>query len=466
MKSGGNMAYFGRKLKYQNSPGKPFAIGDGENTFLTPFEIKKSEATYSRNTSSRNYPALSVRPGREADPFTAITTPNALGQRNNEYPHVLDGTVWKRWTGSAWTNVQTGLTSAAGKFLEFNTETNRYTILINGTNKYSWNGSSAASITDAPATSLMTVDDYRLYALNDSTLQCTAAGSVTDWTTADDADTITLTGMTGSGTAITSYNDTVICWGEQSMHVLFGNDPYDFELSDPMEYGCISNRSVIEHRGVLYFLNYGRYMRYVGGRPGEMSQKVKSYLEAINTTYKVKCVAGKHGRYIYLSIPYGSTATENNLTLEYDTELDNWYVIDDGYVAFVNIGEYFYGVDEDGNFYTINSGTDDAGTDISWSHITGVWNQGTVSQKKVLSDLWAVVYLPTGSTLAVSYSTTVDADDFVALYTFTASATEQMTRIQVPTTALQMVDWYRLKFEGTGPCAIHYLEENLRIKPR
>lgn len=439
-------------------------MGDGENQSVSPFEIKKSEASYSRNTSSRNYPALSVRPGR-ADAFAVITTPNALGQRNNEYPHVQDGTVWKRWNGSAWTNVQTGLTSATGKFLEFNTEAKRYTVLVNGTDAYSWDGSTAASISGAPATKLYTVDDYRLYALLGSVLKCTAAGSITDWTTADDADSIAITGMVGVGTAIASFNDAIICWSEQSMHVLYGNDPYDFDLADPMGYGCISDRSIVELNKVLYFLDYGKYMRYAGGSPQEMSQKVRGYLEGINTTYKDKCVAGKHGKYIYLSIPYGS-ATTNNLTLEYDTEWDAWYPMDRGYVDFVNIGEYFYGVASDGKLYKINSGTTNAGTAISWSHITGVWNQGTVSQKKTLSDLWAIVDLPTTSTLAVYYSTTVDGDDFALLYTFTGSATEQMTRIQVPTTAIQNVNWYRLKFAGTGPCTIHSLEENFRVNSR
>lgn len=457
------MAYWPEKLRYTKKPGDIITLGQGENTFLTPFEIKRGESSYSRNVSSRNYPALSVRPGR-ATAFTAITTPNALGQRNNEYPHVQDGTVWKRWDGSAWQNIQTGLANAAGKILEFNTESKRYSILTNGTNVYSWDGTSAANIAAAPATALYAVDDYRLYALLGSVLKCSAAGSVTDWTTADDADTIALTGMVGVGTALAAYNDSVISWSEQTMHVLFGNDPYDFYLSDPMDYGCISDRSVINHDGVLYFLDYGKYMRYTGGRPVEMSQKVKTYLEGINTTYKTKCVAGKHGKYLYLSIPYGATA--NNLTLEYDTELDQWFVIDQGYVAFVNIGEYFYGVTSAGAFHKINSGTDNAGTAISWSYITGAWNHGTVSQKKTISDYWVVLDLPTNSTLTLSYSTTVDGNDFVALKTFTASATEQMTRVQVPTTALQNVDFYRLKLAGTGPCVLHYLEEQLRIKPR
>lgn len=460
--------YWGNKLRHAQKPGETITLGDGENT-LSTFEIKKSESSYSRNVSSRNYPALSVRPGR-ATAFAAITTPNAFSQRNNEYPHVLDGTVWKRWDGAAWQTVQAGLTSAAGKFLEFNTEAKRYTVLVNGTDIYSWDGTTAASIAGAPATTLYTVDDFRLYALLGSVLKCTAEGSITDWTTADDADTIILAGMIGPGTAIAAFKDSVICWSEQTMHVLYGNDPYDFYPQDPMQYGCISDRSIVVHdspdgRAMLYFLDYGKFMRYSGGSPQEMSQKVRKYLEAINTTYKAKCVAGKHGKYIYLSIPYGAV-TSNNLTLEYDTELDKWYPIDQGYVEFVNIGEFLYGVDSAGAFHKINSGTTVNGTAIAWSFITGVWKKGAVSQKEVISDYWAVLDLPATSTLTLSYSTTVDGDDFVTLHTFTGSATEQMTRAQVPTTALQNIDWHRLKFAGTGSCTIHYLQEDLRVKAR
>ena len=395
-----------------------------------------------------------------------VLTFNGMGQRNNEYPHALYGTTWMRWSGSAWTNVQTSLASAKAKFLEFNTEAARYTICVDGTNRYSWNGSAAASITAAPATNLYAVDDYRLYALLDSVLKCSAEGSITDWTTANDADSIAITSMVGPGTAIAAYNDLVICWSEQTMHVLYGNDPYDFYLSDPIENGCISDRSVQVHNGVLYFLDYGKFMRYVGGKPQEISQKVRTYLEAINTTYKTDCVSGKHGKYIYLSIPYGSTATENNLTLEYDTELDTWYVIPEGYNYFINIGEYLYGVDSDGVFYKMNSGTDNNGIPMAWAHITGVMNKGTVSQKKNVSDYWVVADLPSTSKLSLYYSSTVDGDDFRLLHTFYGSANEQNTRIQVPTTEMQNLDWYRLKFAGTGPCTIHYVQEDLRIKAR
>jgi hypothetical protein len=158
------MAYWGKKnLNYASNP-KPIRLGDGLNLFLTPFEISESEASYCRNTSSRNYPALSVCPGR-VNVLEPITVPNAAGKRANEHMHVLDGTVWKRWDGSAWQNVHTGLTSARGRFVDFVTEAKTYTILANGTEKYSWDGAATEAIADMPATRLICVDDYRIYAL-------------------------------------------------------------------------------------------------------------------------------------------------------------------------------------------------------------------------------------------------------------------------------------------------------------
>lgn len=452
-----------RKLPHSPEP-VPIRLGDGENRALTVFEIKESEASYSRNTSSRNYPALSVCPGR-ANVFSAITIPNAFGQRNNQYPHAQAGTTWIHWDGSVWQNVQTGLTSARGRFVDFTTEAKSYTILANGTEKYSWDGTTAAAITDMPATRLICVDDYRVYTLLGNKLSCSALGSITDWTTADDADSIMISSANGNGTAVAAYSDIVVCWFEQSMHQLFGDDPYNFQWGPVYDDGCISDYSVIEHRGILYFLDYGAFKAFTGGKPQEISQRVRPYLEGINKTYKAKCVAGSSGKYIYLAIPYGDT-TENNLILEYDTELGKWYPQTGNVVDFVTIGETLYGISSTGQPMQFNSGTTFGGTAIPWSHITGVWHMNAYT-KKTLSELWAVLDLPVGSTLTLSYSPTVDGDDFVTIHTFTGSAIEQVTPIIPPVGDLQNVNFYRLKFAGTGPCNIDFLYKGReRIKVR
>lgn len=456
------MAYWGKSLPYKSVPQPPISLGGGENTFLTPFEIKKNESTYSRNLSSGKYPALSTRSGMTAD-FDSITKPNAIGVYLDQQIHVLDGTTWKYWDGDEWIAVKEGLTDRLGTFVEFRTELADYIILCTAADVYSWDGTTCSNISDAPTVKYYTVDDFKLYCLDtqNNALKCSAAGSITDWTTADDADSITLTDMIGDGTAIICYNDVIICWSENTMHLLYGNDPYDYSFTTPLQYGCVANRSVINHNGVIYFLDRSGLMAFSGGMPQRISDKVKTYIDGINKSYRSLCAAGKHGKYIYLSIPYGSS-TVNNLTLEYDTELDLWFPMDIGFAQFVNMAGDLYGITPAGVFNKINSGAFSG----NWSFITGVWNDGGLRQKKVISDIYALVDLPVGSTLSVSYSASIDEDDFSALYTFAGQATEQNTRIKIPTSVLQNIDYYRLKFEGVGPCTIYYLEPHARVKAR
>jgi hypothetical protein len=224
-----------------------------------------------------------------------------------------------------------------------------------------------------------------------------------------------------------------------------------------MQVGCVSDRSVIEVDSKLYFLDYGKYKMFTGGFPVDISQKVKKYLEDINYTHKEKVVAGSQGKYIYLSIPYGSGATTNNLTLEYDTELKNWYAIDKGYLNFVTIGEDLYGVRTTGTVEKMNTGTADGSTAISWYHSTGILDILSVKGNETLSDIYIECLLPSGSTMSVGFATNT-SDTFTTITSISASNVEQKARIQVPTSILQNFERHRLKVSGTGPSTIHFVE--------
>lgn len=467
------MAFWGT-IRNKLEPEDIIKPGDGINTYNTIFELKRSECASALNISNRSYPALSVRPGREyslvssSAPFTVF---NGAGVYNGTYLVGLTSAGATYYASSSQPITLTGtLQNANGKSFEFNTEATRYLWIANGSSySYYWDGSTGTALTastGAPQTSYYTVDDYRLYALDGSVLYCSAVGSITDWSTVDDADTIAITGMIGSGTAITAYNDMVICFSDQSMHILYGNSPADFQLADPLPVGCVSDRSVIIHNGILYFLDYNRFMSFSGGFPTEVSQKAKTYLENINYTYKNLICCGKWGKYIYISFPSSSTSTTNDLTLEYDTELGTWYPWNIGILQFFTIAENLYGVDTDGYTWKLNSGADDDGTDITWNVDFGVWNGTPVRPQKVISDIYAVVDLPTGSTLTASYTTDPDASSWTSFYTFTASDTIQNTRMQIPVSALQGINWYRLRLSGTGACTIHYIEPYSRLKRR
>ena len=468
------MAYFSQQPRYQISPDEIIRPGLGVNTFDSPFDVQRGEAVSMLNMSNQYYPSISVRNGRDYD-FASSSAPiskvNGAGAYSGTYLVTMDYLSLKYYKSStqAPITLSSSLGNYEGRFLDFNTEAARYLLFVNSSQPKYWTGNTSDAIagsTNMPYTKLYAVDDNRLYALDGSILKCSAEGSVTDWSSVYDADTIPIVSMIGTGTAITSYNGTIICWSDQTMHVLYGTKPLDFELSDVIENGCVGYKANIVHDGTLYFMDYYKIISYTGGIPVDVSEKVRGYLEDVNYTYKDKILMGSFREYIYVSIPYGTNAIGNNLTLQYDTKRKTWYVWNVGFVEFFKIAEDIYAVDSVGYIWKLNSGTDDGGTAITWSIEFGAWNSLPARPKKAISSIMAIVDLPTPSTMTAYYSESVDGDDWTSFYTFTASSDEQNTKMTIPVSKLQNIDWYRIKLAGTGPCTIHYLEPHLRVKAR
>lgn len=460
------MPYFENRLSNFKREADLLTLGDGVNRYGTVYNISNSEAYDSRNISSKNYPSLSVRDGFSLSFDTGsnpITTPNGIAVRNAQTLHVVDGTVWKAWNGSSFTNIETGLTNAAASIVDMNRQTDTLTLFFNGTDKKAFNGTAVINLGDAPATKIICIDDNRLYCLKDKNLYYSAFLDPTDFTTLDDSGRLTLAGMKGTETAIAAYQDIVISWSDKTMHLLYGDRFDNFQLMDPMQVGCVSHRSVVEHESKLYFMDYDAFKVFTGGFPVEVSQKVRKILEDINYTHKEKICSGSSGKYIYISIPYGDSATTNNLTLEFDTEIGTWYLIDKGYLQFANIGKGFYGIATDGGIDKLNDGTTNRGVAINWYHETGILNYALVSSRNTLSSIWLEIYLPLGSTLAIYFKNDTVAS-FTKIQDVTPNASVQKVHVVLPTSIMQDINRYQLRFQGTGPCDIYFVELKERIR--
>jgi hypothetical protein len=310
-----------------------------------------------------------------------------------------------------------------------------------------------------PATKLMAASDNRMFALLNATIYCSDIGDITNWTTGD-SDQIGLYGMIGTETALAVYNDMTIGWSDQTTHVVYGKNSDEFDPSEPLPIGNVSQRATIIHgsSGVLYWLDYGKFVAFTGGLPIDVSQRVKSYLENINYTYKANICAGQRGKYIYLSIPYGAGQTTNNYTREYDTDLKKWYVWNIGFVNFFTIGQDLHGITTDGVVKKLNQGTADDSTAITWNFDFGVLNFAPLKDYKTISDIYCVADIPSGSSLVLKYSETVDNDDWTTLYTFSTDIDEQHVRVRIPLAELNAVRWHRLQFSGVGFSKVHFLE--------
>jgi hypothetical protein len=209
--------------------------------------------------------------------------------------------------------------------------------------------------------------------------------------------------------------------------------------------------------------------KFEGGQAQKVSYKADLYFNAMNQSYLTNVACGVQGDFIYISIPYGTSQTTNNLILKYDTRNDKWYVNDSvQYTGFTAIGKMLYGIEATAkNICKVNDSTKtaDGSTVIDWYWISGARLKGSVSRNKTLSELWMVYDLPSASTLNVYVSPTADKSDWVLVKSLTGTATEIVRgRVRIPIDAIAGVEWYRLKITGSGPCTIYYVTEKYRVK--
>jgi len=450
------------------------AFGKGVNTYFTPFEIDENQLTDSFNMCADNMPAISVRPGRANYASTFLTTNlNGLGQRDNQYVHIVDGNTWKYWNPAttAYVTVTTSIGNGEGRFAEFATGNTLYTLFLNSTERLAWDGTTALPVsmtTNCPAGDYITSHKGRIYAAKNKILFHSALQKTTDWVTAGDAGNITVTNARGNITAIREYSDHIVVFTENSMHELYGTAPVDFTLQDVTnEIGCVSDKTLKELKGTLMWLDFEGIYAYVGAKPKKISDAVKFWIEGINLTYKSKCCAGVYKDKYYLAIPFGTSATKPNILITYDMIRDAWHTEDCDFVDFVTIANTLYGLRSTGQLVNMASGTVDASGDISWYFITKAFNESSIENKKVMTDITAVYSAASSGSMTIAYSTDADSTAFTTLATstvFTYDGTETVSRIRLALTALQNVEWFRLKISGTAPATFHQLQRNVRIK--
>lgn len=445
---------------------------NGINTNLTT--IKRSECVSNSNTSSHKYPALSSRRGRLKYATALSSTCYAVGYRydlgDDEFHlHVVDNTTWKYWTGSAWSTVAT-VSAVKGNFINFNTSTANNIIFANDTQIKSFDGSFIQTHTTLPLTRHYTVDDRRLYALKSNKIYFSAGGSITDWSSALDAGSVSVVGSRGTEKALCTYKDTVIAFYDDSMHILYGDDVDNYELSDPIEIGCISDRAIVEHGGLLYFVYKDGLYRYDGGLPTKISYKIQTYFDDLAASdYEIVSI-GKHDRFLYLHMKISSSY----MTFEYDTLFDVWNLHDTRYIGFTNVGPKLIGVDDsNGKVWSINGYNEGYDYETSESVLTCDWTSGwidygAISKKKKVTKMYFLVYVSNDgdSSLKLYLNTDNSGTLFILFKTFPTANIEQIVKVDFGINYARNIDRYKLKFIGKGNFYIRQVDEYFRVKGR
>jgi hypothetical protein len=435
-----------------------------------------SSASYLRNISARNFPALSSREGRKLEYNYSLTTKRGIGARENDTLLFVDGDVWKYDLAGTATAIKTFTTTGKTnrcRFVQFDAADTLYSIVTDGVNRWAWDGTNFLDLSSysKTASTLVTAFNNRLFWAIGRTLNASCFNVINDYDTLAGVDTDSWTGTISQTiddiVAIHSYNNHVQLFTQNALFELYGTKPLTYEVIPIYAgIGCISQWALTEAGGYLYFVDTTGIYRYNGAQYTKISHAVDSYISAINMTYKGEVTLTADDKYLYAAIPYGSDATANNLILKYDIEKNLWFVDTGAFIDLTSFPKKALGLDSTGKIWTMKYGTADtpftgAATAVSWDWISKVITDEQLKSKITVAEIWLAINLPTGSTATLSYSTEpTGTTGFTDLKTLTASASVQNVCIDV--VLLHDANWFRLRLAGTGPVDIYYMDIHAR----
>jgi len=451
-------------------------IGGGIDTSQTSFAINPSSASYIRNMSARNFPALSSREGRKGEYNYTVTTKRGIGTRENDTLLLVDGDVWKYDNSGTITTIQTFATGSRTnrcEFAQFDAGDNVYSIVTDGVNRYAWNGTAVTNLSSyaQTASTILTAFNGRLFWAIGRTLYASALNDITDYTTLDGVDTDswsgTITQVQDDIVALRCYGNHVQMFTSNALFELYGTKPSTYTVVPVYAgVGCVGQFAVIEANGFQYFMDTTGVYKYNGGSYTKMSSPVDAYISEMNETYKSLTTLAADSKYLYVAFPYGSSATSNNIILKYDFEKGVWFVDTGSFIDMTSFPKKTLALDADGKIWTMGVGTADdpyTGDDVavSWDWISKAFTGEQLKSRNSVSEIWVAIYLPSGSTATAYFSTDPSGTTgFTSAKVFSTSASIQ--NVAINASALANANWYRLRITGTGPCDIHYVDIHQR----
>lgn len=433
---------------------KSYPLSDGLNIGMESIEIKESEATSLVNMDSSLYPTLTVRDGNSLYTQQSGYYISKLFNYNGTWIIGNSKGIYKLVNG-VWTAIYEQPSADNDHLWEVIQFLDKI-YFIDQTNKVKeYDGTTLTTMTQSPtgANALITYAN-RLYATKDNTLFYSALRLPSDWTTVNDSGQIVIETQDGEKiSGLASYGHHVIVFKPSSFHELYGTGPYNYEMVQSSDsIGCISNRSIKEVNGVLYWLGKDGIYAYMGGSmPVNVADpKIIPYIERLNTLGYQHCVGGTDGTRYYISLVLDNDSTPS-ITLVYDPRYKSWWEFDTKGTGFAQNNNDFYYANANGDVL-LEGGTTDNGTAILWERISGLLTDGDATTKKSIHKLWIVADIEANSTFNISYSTDSEGDNFTLVKSVTP--TGKLQNIKLPI-IIPPSEWFRIKLHGTGKCKIH-----------
>lgn len=464
------------KARTQNPPDRVIREFNGTNK-NDAYMIPETVFAHTKNLYSSKAPAATVRPGFSVVGSAVGTRVLGLGAWKGQQLHAVfnDGT-WRRWTGSTWETLRTGLsTTADWSFVNFKgafTDTN-----LIGTNGVDaalrYDGSTVQTLANAPAgANFMCQHDNRLYCAVGNKVYYSGVNIADEWTLApgvrvNNSSPGTIRRETYVGEdliGMQSGSKHLTVFFPSSSHELYGTNTNDFEfIAVAEDFGAINNKSMTNLGGILYFVDETGIYNYSGGvRPRkEFSIAMQWYIDNMNKAAKQMCCAGSDGRFLYVGIPMGSTV---DTILVWDSQTDMWYVWGDIQPAHIlKMGETLYMADAQGRVLQLGGSTDN-GSAIAWECVLKTFTNESMSQKIRWTRLWISAEKPAGSTLKIYMSKEPTGESWTLVGDLSASQSLN-NRICINPFKVAQSNTLRLKVTGTGPATIREISMNERNYP-
>lgn len=437
------------------------------------FDLSDGLFTELINFSPDQYPAITTRAG-----YTVIGTfgngavVGLMAWKDQELHAVFSDGSWRKYDGTTWTILATGLNTAAdwsycnfqGNLPEINL------IAANGVDAVKrYNGTSVQNLTNAPAgANYITTQSNRLYCAVGNIVNFCALNVPTDWSTVDDAGQVgyqttngeTINGLNGGYQHVTAFKPS-------SISELYGTGPTNYTFPPAAsDIGAASNKAVTIKDDVLSFASRDGLYRYSGGvRPlKDFSIPVNNYVLGANPAHLSKCVSESDGKYIYYAIPFES-ATQNNLIIQYDPVHQGFYTWDNIAVTqMLRIGANLYFGDATGRVLRVG-GTTDNGSPITATAVSKPFTAASISRKSHWFKLWVVASISTGASLSIYVSPDAEGSNWILAKTLTTDTDIQYKEILIPTNSIANANAVRIKLVATGVVTVHEITRQVRELP-
>lgn len=128
-----------------------------------------------------------------------------------------------------------------------------------------------------------------------------------------------------------SFNNQTLVFKFNSFHKIIGDSPDNYELVElSLEYGCVSDKTIVEYREKLVWLDQKGIVEYNGSGWDIISSPVEDIFRRMNLSAAKEKAVAVHQLYrnqIWWGIPVDNS-TQNNLTVIYDYLVEAWTFFD------------------------------------------------------------------------------------------------------------------------------------------